>query len=121
MKTFKKTDLLINIILIAFFILTIPFNWAIYGYFIVGAWQCISMVVHFVNKWFVEDGSARSRYHWLVVFTFLAGLSGIFIYAILWVLMLILLFAAPFMALYYTWLCYNETYVKMQRPLSLLK
>jgi len=35
---------------------------------------------------------------------------------------LILFFMAPVMAVYYTYLCYDEVYVQMQqRPISLLK
>jgi hypothetical protein len=32
-----------------------------------------------------------------------------------------IIFAAPFMAIGYTMMCYKEVYVKMQRPLALLK
>lgn len=81
------------------------------GYFIVGGWQVISMLVHTYNKCFTKKGGARHIYHWI---TFIAVITmpGSF-----WVLFWI----APFMAIYYTWLCYYETYVKMQRPLAVLK
>jgi hypothetical protein len=46
---------------------------------------------------------------------------GGLLYPLLWIVMITLLFAAPFMAIYYTWLCYDEVYVKMQRPLAALK
>lgn len=87
-------------------------NYFLAGYFIVGAWQIISMVVHAINHCFTVKGGARYFYHWI---TFIAMIT--FPFGSFW----ILFFTAPFMAVYYTYLCYKETYVKMQRPLALLK
>lgn len=122
MKTFKKTDIWVSIILILITAISALFYemW-IYGYFIVGAWQTFSMALHYTNHWFVEKGSDRNNYHWTVLAIFLLAVSAIFFTVILFGLMLIMLFAAPFLAIYYTWLCYQEVYIKMQRPLSLLK
>ena len=91
------------------------------GYCIVGGWQMISMIVHAVNGWFTHRKAGRYYYH--VAVTILAALSliGLLVYPVLFMVMVLLLFAAPFMAIYYTWLCYNEVSVKMQRPLAILK
>jgi hypothetical protein len=81
------------------------------AYFIVGGWQVISMLVHAYHKCFTIRWGARYNYHW-ITFIVIVTMPASF-----WVL----IFTAPFMAIYYTWLCYKETYVKMQRPLALLK
>lgn len=115
MKKLKTFDLLINITLIAGF--------AIYGlikqdgsyliaYFLVGAWQVISMLLHAYKHIFTYKGGSRHYYHWVALISLLTMPIGS-----VW----ILLFTAPFMAIYYTYLCYHEVYVKMQRPLAVLK
>ncbi len=114
MKKFKKIDIWISIILITgFAIATIinQDNTFVLGYFIVGAWQVSSMLVHAYNRCFTNRWGARYIYHWI---TFIAVIT---IPGSFWVL----LYAAPFMAVYYAYLCYNEVYVKMKRPLDLLK
>lgn len=81
-------------------------------YFIVGSWQAISMLVHVYNKCFTKKWGSRNIYHWITFIALVTMPCGSF-----WVLAI----TAPFMAIYYTWLCYHETYVKMQRPLAILK
>lgn len=115
MKKFKKIDLFINITLIIVFTV----YWIIkqdssffLAYFVVGGWQVISMLIHVFNKCFTYKRGSRYIYHW-VTFVSLATMPlGSY-----W----ILLYIAPFMAIYYTYLCYHEVYVKMQRPLAVLK
>lgn len=81
----------------------------------------ISMIVHAVNGWFTHRKAGRYYYH--ATATILAALSliGFLVSPIFLLVMVVLLFAAPFMAIYYTWLCYQEVNVKMQRPLAALK
>ncbi|MEP7255608.1 MAG: hypothetical protein ABI666_07510 [Ferruginibacter sp.] len=115
MKKFKTIDMWISIALITGFGIASIINHDytfIIGYFAVGGWQVISMIVHAVDKWFTEKRGARYIYHWITFISVITMPIGSF-----W----ILLFTAPFMAVYYTWLCYNEVYVKMQRPLAQLK
>ena len=62
MKTFKKTDFWISCLLITGFIIASLIRMdstLIIGYFTVGGWHVISMVVHSLNRWFTEKGSAR--------------------------------------------------------------
>ncbi len=124
MKKFKQMDAWISIILIIVFtmlsLIRLDDTFLI-GYFVVGGWQVISMIIHAVNGWFCEKGSKRYRYHWIVGITLLTVLLGLGIYPLLFIILLVLLFIAPLMAVWYCWLCYEEVYVKMQRPLSLLK
>jgi len=115
MKKLKTIDLFINITLIAGFAI----NWLIkmddsyfYGYFVVGGWQVTSMLFHVYNGIFTYKEGSRNTYHWITLISLVTMPLGS-----IW----ILLFAAPFMAVYYTYLCYHEVYVKMQRPLALLK
>ena len=115
MKKFKTIDYRISILLITVFTLMSLINrdgTYIIGYFVIGAWQAISMIVHAWNGWFTRSRNARYVYHWIVLISVLTLPIGSFI---------ILLFTAPFMAVYYTYLCYQEVSVRMQRPLALLK
>ena len=131
MKKFKTIDCWMSILLIAGFLiasiirLDLTF---IVGYFVVGGWQLISILVHFFNKAFVEKGEARDGYQ-KYVFLFIIIVAILFPLALLFkivaipllIVLFILLFCAPFMAVYYTYLCYHETFVKMKRPMDLLK
>jgi len=86
-------------------------NYFLMGYFVVGAWQVISMLVHAFYKCFTKRGGARYIYHW-ITFISVVTMPGSF-----WVL----LYIAPFMAVYYAGLCYAEVRKMNQRPLDLLK
>jgi len=124
MKRFKKIDVWISVGLILASVI-----WAcvcaghdfLAGYFVVGACQLISMILHAANGWFSEKGSSRYYYHIAVACILGIALIGMVIYTVLFIILLFLLFFAPVMAIWYTCMCYNETYIKMQRPLSLLK
>jgi hypothetical protein len=120
MKPFKVIDFWISTgLIISFTIISIIegfdnflTNYFLAGYFFVGSWQVISMIVHTIEKCFTYKGGSRYVYHWV---TFISLVTMPF--GSVW----ILLFTAPVMAVYYTWICYYEVYVKMQRPLALLK
>ena len=120
MKTFKIIDLWVSTgLIISFTIITILegfedflSNHFLTGYFVVGAWQGISMLAHAFTKCFTHKWSARYIYHWITFISVVTMPAGSF-----W----ILLFTAPFMAVYYTGLCYTEVRKMHQRPLALLK
>lgn len=84
----------------------------IYAYIMVGAWQLISMVVHVYTGYFMRIYGARFIYQWISFISLITIPLGSFG---------ILIFIAPFMAVFYTALCYVETYKKMKRPMELLK
>jgi hypothetical protein len=124
MKTFKLVDFWVSIGLIVSFLIASLIKQdetVLFGYCIVGAWQIISMLVHAWSGWFCEKGSSRYNYHVLVIILLAISLSGFVFYVFIFMLMYLMVFAAPIMAIYYTWLCYNEVYVKMIRPLAVLK
>ena len=121
MKNFKIIDVWINIGLICSFIFLIIYDNKGFGigndllftsYFVVGGWQVLSMIIHTIARCFTYKFGARYIYHWITLISVATMPVGSF-----WVL----LFTAPFMAVYYTWLCYQETYIKMKRPLAILK
>ena len=124
MKTFKIIDVWGSTTLIVFFLMAAIIRQDgtfIYGYFATGAWQVVSMLAHLYNNRFCEKGGARVTYHRMVIIILCCVLAGMVFPPLLMMVLAILLFAAPVMAIYYTWLCYEEVYVKMKRPLEVLK
>ena len=115
MKQLKTIDYWISIALILVFTLLSLIRrdaTFIIGYFVTGAWQVVSMIIHVWKGWFTKAGTARHIYHWIVFISIITIPIGSFV---------ILLFTAPAMAIYYTYICYHEVTVKMQRPMALLK
>lgn len=122
MKRFKIIDFWISSILIAgFAVVSIPAcikeegllnSTLITGYFVVGGWQCISMIIHVAGGWFTKKWGARYFYNWITLVSVVTMPAGS-----VWILIL----TAPFMAIYYAHMCYKETFVKMKRPMELLK
>ncbi len=124
MRKFKKIDCWLSAAMIfGFCIYSICFEAAavLAGYFIVGAWHCISMLTHECKGWFTERKSARRTYHQIIFVLFLLAIAGFFLPEIFGFLACTLFFAAPFMAIFYTSLCFHERFNKMQRPMALLK
>lgn len=122
MKTFKLIDCWIQIIIISICLVlsvvqVLPFY---YAYFIVGGAQLLSMLIHEAMHSFTLRGSARRKYHTVVYVIVVSMISSIWLEPFLFIFVL-LLFVAPFMAVYYVSLCYREVYVYMKRPLSILK
>jgi hypothetical protein len=124
MKKIKQTDLIISIALIVIFLILSFINQDmtfIVGYFVVGGWQVISMIVHAIYGWFTGKGGRRNIYHWVVFCLISIALLGLVANVLLAILAYPMLFAAPFMAVYYTWICFDEVHVKMKRPIEVLK
>ncbi len=104
MKLFKQIEFYSSVLLIAAFLI----SWLITregellftAYYVVGALHVVGMITHAVAHWFTNARSPRLYYHWLVVILLLLAPLGIG----LW----ILFFAAPFMAVTYTWICWRE-------------
>lgn len=122
MKFLKQTDLAISLVLITGFS-----AWYIYdqdiiftAYFITGGWQVLSMIVHEVKGWYTGRGSGRRVYHWISGVIILLGVLAPFIY-IFFFIYLIVLFAAPVMAVIYSHICYNELKSLKNRPLTKFK
>jgi hypothetical protein len=119
MKKFKEWDFGISVGLILFFAVASILdkngglnNSLITGYFVVGSWQSISMIVHTVTRYFTKKWSRRYYYHWISLVAVVTMPAGS-----IWLLYPL----APFMAVYYAYMCYEETFVKLKRPMELLK
>ncbi len=106
---FKKYDYRISLFLIItspfILLITARIGAVLYAYFIVGGWHIISMITHFTYTVIYKRrklSKNRSIYHWLIVlFVVMVIIRPLYT-------LLFLLFAAPFMAIWYTVLCYNE-------------
>lgn len=115
MRTFKLIDVRISILLICGFAVVCSIRQdltIITAYFVVGGWQVVSMIVHAVTQVFVRPVGMRLVYHWISFILLVTMPHGS-----IW----ILVFAAPFMAVFYTWLCYSELRKMNERPLDILK
>jgi hypothetical protein len=126
MKTFKHVDWLVSLslILVSIIMIILRGDVFLYGYFFVGGWQVISMLVHEWTRWFTPKGSLRRSYH-RAVFTLVAIGTIVFLFPFLVYVAIILgyalLFVTPFMALFYARMCYDEWKELGRRPLSVLK
>ncbi|RYF87723.1 MAG: hypothetical protein EOO03_10095 [Chitinophagaceae bacterium] len=124
MKKSKAIDTWISIVLIASFtiasLIRLDYTFLV-GYCVVGGWQLVSIVIHVAKGWFTTRRAGRYYYQITVAILLGATLLGLLVYPLLWSVMIVLLFAAPVMAVYYTWLCYRERFIGMKRPLDLLK
>jgi hypothetical protein len=120
MKRFKQIDLGFSIAsIIAFTIISLIRldETFLYGYFIVGGWQVFSMVIHVFAGWFTEKNSVRRIYHWITFAVIAAGCLSLYIQIFLFVFVIMLYFA-PFIAIFYTGMCYQELRMMNKRPLS---
>lgn len=115
MKKFKTVDAWLSAALITGFVIAhLIYGEAtfIIGYIVVGSWQVISMLVHAQQRSFTTPRGKRYVYHWITAIAVCTMPVGSFF---------LLLFTAPFMALYYTWICFDEVHQLNQRPLAQLK
>ena len=115
MKTFKLIDAWVSLISILVFAAIVPFQgieMLITGYLIVGSWQVISMILHALCEDRVGKHTSRIIYHWITLVSLLTIPIGSF---------RILIFIAPFMAIYYTGLCFWEIKHRMARPISVIR
>lgn len=129
MKKFKMIDCWVSVILITgsfiYGLTSRNFNF-IAGYFIVGGWHLISIITHYLTNTFI--GRSRNNYTRLIAWIaisllafYLSAQAWEAIFGLMMFEFVLLLMTAPFMAIYYTYLCFDETYNKMKRPLALLK
>ncbi|MCU0352791.1 MAG: hypothetical protein MUD08_03485 [Cytophagales bacterium] len=108
MKTFKTLDFMLQTLAL----IGGAAYWTVDGdfflvYSLVGGVQAVSMAVHFFTG-NVYPNTARSIYHWIS----LVAVASMFAVVGFW----ILLFLAPFMAVFYWSLCLTETVRVWERP-----
>ncbi len=112
MKLFKQTDAWISVALIlACSIINIR-NWSPEtlknSYYVIGLWQVISMLVHTINHWFMKKQGIRRYYHWLTICIFAVAFLGLAYPPLLLLVLDIMLFISPFLAIVYTTICFTE-------------
>ncbi len=122
MKTYKQIDFWVQVILISVFVAASLINrdyTFIAGYFTVGAWQVISMIVHQLKGCYTGKKMRRYYYHRIILFAVIA-MCLVAIIPYFFMVYYVLLFVAPIMALYYLKICYHETFQYMVRPLDII-
>lgn len=123
MKLLKQVDLFIQLLLMVTLIVFIVASEegfklnVLAALFVIGVYQLISMLAHEVSRYFIKRGSVRRMYHNI---SYIIAALSLFYNQLPGVIYLIVSIT-PFMAFFYTWLCYKETYVYLKRPLSILK
>ena len=123
MKKIKIYDLFISLSLMLAGVIA-GILWGIktglYSYYLTGGWQLASMLFHTHYNCFTKKGSLRYYYHWLAAIC-CCCLTLVGIFTAFSFTYFLLLLSAPLMAFYYTYICYQEIFIKMQRPLAILK
>lgn len=121
MKTFKKADLIFQVALIVTFTILVLLKVVniVTAYFVVGSIQVLSMLIHAVTKRNTRKGSKRYYYHRITaIIISVAALSCVT--PLIFIALYSLLFFAPFMAIYYVWICFYEVSHAAKRPLELI-
>ncbi len=123
MKKYYEIDFFVSMgLIIAYSIIIImepkqaPINnyYLLQGYFVVGGWQVTSMIVHILFREKRSLSYIRKVYSGITLLCLVTLPLGFLMFAIL-------LFAAPFMAIFYTCMCANEVFRKVKRPMDYLK
>lgn len=122
MIKFKKVDVWMSVFLITagtIISAIVPEKSILYFYFIIGTWQIISMLTHLAFKWFTHS-LQRTTYQLAVAIMLAIAVYGS-VFSIPVLTDYLLLFISPLLAIYYTHLCYQESYVALKRPLAYLR
>ena len=123
MKQFKMVDFWISVGLIISYTIIFAIEpkmqlmangYLIQGYFIIGSWQVISMIVHILYRNTLPLSTVRKMYNWITLVCVVTMPMGL-------IMLAILLCASPFMAIFYTCICGVELFSKPKRPLDILK
>lgn len=105
MKLFKWIDFIISLLLLgtlfAWYSNNPSIERMIECYFITGGWHIISMIIHAITRTFTRKWGRRHVYHWISFISVITLPLGSY-----WILALI----APFMAVFYTFLCLQEAF-----------
>jgi hypothetical protein len=122
MKTFKRIDLLVQLIsmvitVIVFIVNALDATWILFQ--IVAGWQLLSIIIHFINRWHPYKGGRRYNFQ-LVLISTLILLVLIRFFHLLLILAYPVAFTVLLMPLYYWWVCYTEVFNYSKRPLELI-
>lgn len=122
MKTYKKIDLALQLLLIPIFIIITCTNihsFLFPAYFTVGAIQLISTLVHLITKY--QPVSTARKYYNITLLFIAAGTLSFLVPQFAFFYLYFLLFFSPIMAICYFILSWHELLKLNERPLALLK
>jgi hypothetical protein len=115
MRLWQRVDLAVQaLLLLGFTVVVLAYNSLealVTGYFVVGGWQLLGMVVQQVHGRLVRRWNFRWWYHLVVLGALMLAVSCTVLDSmlpVLFAMVFILLFAAPVMALVYFSLCVHE-------------
>lgn len=123
MKLIKQVDFFLQLLLMVTFLFFVAASKdgfelnLLAALFITGFYHLVSMVAHEVSGYFIKRGSVRRWYHNI---SYIIAVLSLFFNSAPGVIYIVE-YVTPFMAFFYTWLCYKETFVYLKRPLSILK
>ncbi len=121
MKTYKLIDFITGTVLVIFFTVAgILYNddRFIYGYFITGGWQLISMFIHLALRDHYIRTSGRKIYEKILFWLLITGILTIPLFILY---LYLLLFISPFLAVYYQLMSYDEYKLMARRAFIHLK
>jgi hypothetical protein len=132
MKRFKQVDLVLQATgILAGLVLGIRFIMSdfaniLYGYFIVGAIQVLSLVIHYFLGYTSPLAGDRYRYSRWILIIFIAGagsylLAWAGVYPVVFVYLFLLLWFSPVLAGYYFYICWKEYHRMVKREFIHLK
>lgn len=121
MRTIKKIDLIGQAILIVVFaiisLVRMDITFVV-GYFVIGAWQVTSMILHVVYTW--NPGHITRSYYHVFVFCLIVLASFSLLIPVLILVFYFLLYGTPLLAFFYAYICYVEVTHFEKRPLDLI-
>jgi hypothetical protein len=123
MKTIKKIDFWLQVLLIVGFSIGIIIEQrGMYftALLVIGIWQISSMIGHSLKSCFTANKTKRWFYNRITLLTLVVMAMGLVTPPFAYVYF-VLLYIAPAMALYYTFICGRELYLMQRRPLAMLK
>lgn len=129
MKTFKLTDIVLQVSLILFSLVATfaaPERFIfLYGYFIVGGWQVTSCAIHLLQPEGWVAYHSRTHYNVFLKWVLLTGLFVFLLALIQFPLFMLylyaMLFIAPVMAVWYLVICVIEWNILKKRAFIHLK
>lgn len=128
MLLFKKIDVYGQILLIIGFVMwgLIAQSFVfVYGYFIVGGWQLLSMSMHYGGMGNMPVVKARNYYQKLIFILLIAlivfCIGGAFSRSLGYNFLFVLLITSPFIAIWYAWMSYKELKIWKAKQLVHLK
>lgn len=120
-QKYRMIDAVIQVALLVAWLLMvfIEVKYAIYFYFIVGAWFLVSLVIHRLLD--NNTNSAFNTFLVIIACVIVAMALGFILSPVFFIVLYMLLFCGPVMALTYTIACITEIKNLNKRPINLLK